>query len=193
MIEIRNVSKWYRDFQVLKDCSLSVTRGEVVVVCGPSGSGKSTLIKCVNGLEPIQDGDILVDRLSVRNSSRGSSPAVTCWDGISELRAVPAPDREGERLSSADCGPETSSSRRRSRSDDSAGSGRFGGSRAKIPLAIVWRPTTTRCHRACSRNGPYRDAVRRANIGARSRNDFGSLRRHDRPGPRRHDHDRSYS
>ena len=67
MIEIRNVSKWYRDFQVLKDCSLSVTRGEVVVVCGPSGSGKSTLIKCVNGLEPIQDGDILVDRLSVRN------------------------------------------------------------------------------------------------------------------------------
>ena len=67
MIEIRNVSKWYRDFQVLKDCSLSVTRGEVVVVCGPSGSGKSTLIKCVNGLEPIQEGDILVDRLSVRN------------------------------------------------------------------------------------------------------------------------------
>ncbi len=67
MIEIRNVSKWYREFRVLKDCSLSVTRGEVVVVCGPSGSGKSTLIKCVNGLEPIQEGDILVDRLSVRN------------------------------------------------------------------------------------------------------------------------------
>ena len=50
MIEIDNISKWYADFQVLKDCSTKVTKGEVVIVCGPSGSGKSTLIKCVNGL-----------------------------------------------------------------------------------------------------------------------------------------------
>ena len=49
MIEFRNVSKWYGSFQVLKDCSTKVEKGEVVVVCGPSGSGKSTLIKCVNG------------------------------------------------------------------------------------------------------------------------------------------------
>jgi glutamate/aspartate transport system ATP-binding protein len=67
LIEILGVSKWYREFQVLSDCSLTVARGEVVVVCGPSGSGKSTLIKCVNGLEPIQVGDILVDKLSVRD------------------------------------------------------------------------------------------------------------------------------
>ena len=65
MIEIRNVSKWYADFQVLKACSLSVARGEVVVVCGPSGSGKSTLIKCVNGLEPFDEGEIAVDGLKV--------------------------------------------------------------------------------------------------------------------------------
>ncbi|HEU4922766.1 MAG TPA: ATP-binding cassette domain-containing protein, partial [Burkholderiales bacterium] len=48
MISIKNVSKWYGNFQVLADCSTEVAKGEVVVVCGPSGSGKSTIIKCVN-------------------------------------------------------------------------------------------------------------------------------------------------
>ena len=61
MIEIAGVSKWFGRFQVLDDCTTRVERGEVVVVCGPSGSGKSTLIRCVNGLEPIQQGHIQVD------------------------------------------------------------------------------------------------------------------------------------
>ena len=65
MIEMRNVSKWYGDFQVLKNCTTHVDKGEVVVVCGPSGSGKSTLIKCVNGLEPFQEGVVTVDGTSV--------------------------------------------------------------------------------------------------------------------------------
>jgi glutamate/aspartate transport system ATP-binding protein len=65
MISIKNVSKWYGSFQVLTGCSTEVKNGEVVVVCGPSGSGKSTLIKCVNGLEPFQKGEILVDGISV--------------------------------------------------------------------------------------------------------------------------------
>jgi len=65
MIEIRNVSKWYGSFQVLTDCSTRIAKGEVVVVCGPSGSGKSTLIKTVNALEPIQQGDITVDGISI--------------------------------------------------------------------------------------------------------------------------------
>jgi len=65
MIEIKQVSKWYGDFQVLTDCTTSVAKGEVVVVCGPSGSGKSTLIKTVNGLEPFQKGEITVDGTSV--------------------------------------------------------------------------------------------------------------------------------
>jgi glutamate/aspartate transport system ATP-binding protein len=65
MISIKNVSKWYGSFQVLTDCATEVARGEVVVVCGPSGSGKSTLIKCVNGLEPFQKGEIVVDGTSV--------------------------------------------------------------------------------------------------------------------------------
>ncbi len=61
MIEFRNVSKWYGNFQVLKGCTTRVDKGQVVVVCGPSGSGKSTLIKCVNGLEPFQEGEIVVN------------------------------------------------------------------------------------------------------------------------------------
>jgi glutamate/aspartate transport system ATP-binding protein len=65
MIEIKNISKWYGTFQVLTQCSTHVGKGEVVVVCGPSGSGKSTLIKCVNGLEPFQKGEIRVDGISV--------------------------------------------------------------------------------------------------------------------------------
>jgi len=65
MIEMKNVSKWYGKFQVLKNCTTKVDEGEVVVVCGPSGSGKSTLIKTVNALEPFQQGEITVENISV--------------------------------------------------------------------------------------------------------------------------------
>jgi len=61
MIQIQNISKWYGPVQVLNNCSVTISKGDVVVVCGPSGSGKSTLIKTVNGLEPIQQGHIFVD------------------------------------------------------------------------------------------------------------------------------------
>src|SRR6201985_1614468 len=68
MIEISHVNKWYGPaFQVFKDCTTSVAKGEVIVVCGPSGSGKSTLIKCVNALEPFQDGTISVDGTQVND------------------------------------------------------------------------------------------------------------------------------
>jgi glutamate/aspartate transport system ATP-binding protein len=66
MIRLENVSKFYGTFQVLKNCTLSIKKGEVVVVCGPSGSGKSTLIKTVNGLEPYDEGTIRVDDTIVR-------------------------------------------------------------------------------------------------------------------------------
>src|SRR4051795_10342006 len=65
MIDIKDVSKWYGTFQVLTDCTTTIRKGEVVVVCGPSGSGKSTLIKTVNALEPIQKGDVVVDGISI--------------------------------------------------------------------------------------------------------------------------------
>ena len=65
MIEFRNVSKWYGSFQVLTDCTTTLQKGEVVVVCGPSGSGKSTLIKCANALEPFQKGELYVNGISI--------------------------------------------------------------------------------------------------------------------------------
>ena len=65
MIELKDISKWYGQFQVLTDCTTAVSKGDVMVICGPSGSGKSTLIKTVNGLEPFQRGAIKVDGVSV--------------------------------------------------------------------------------------------------------------------------------
>ena len=61
IIELKNVNKWFGEFQVLKDISLSVNQKEKIVICGPSGSGKSTLIRCVNRLEEHQEGSIVVD------------------------------------------------------------------------------------------------------------------------------------
>src|SRR4030066_84000 len=75
MIEFKNVSKWYGGFQVLKDCTTKVEKGEVIVVCGPSGSGKSTLIKCVNGLETFQQGEIVVNGVSVGAPKPALPPA----------------------------------------------------------------------------------------------------------------------
>ena len=67
MIELKNVSKWYGDFKVLDNCSTRIKKGEVVVICGPSGSSKSTLIKTINGLEPFQKGEIIVDNVNVHD------------------------------------------------------------------------------------------------------------------------------
>jgi len=84
MIAIDQVSKWYGSAQVLKRCSTGVAKGEVVVVCGPSGSGKSTLIKCVNGLEPFQEGAITVDGIAVgpRRTALPTSAWVTHRIGL---------------------------------------------------------------------------------------------------------------
>lgn len=81
MIEIRNVSKWYGSFQVLTQCTTSISKGEVVVVCGPSGSGKSTLIKCVNALEPFQQGEIVVDGTPV-DAARTDLPKLRARVGM---------------------------------------------------------------------------------------------------------------
>ncbi len=82
MIEISHVSKWYTaTFQALKDCTTSVAKGEVVVVCGPSGSGKSTLIKCVNALEPFQEGAITIDGIKV-NDPRTDLPKLRARVGM---------------------------------------------------------------------------------------------------------------
>jgi polar amino acid transport system ATP-binding protein len=67
MISFKNVNKWYGDLHVLNSIDLEVATGEVMVVCGPSGSGKSTLIRCINRLEPIQEGELVVDNMAVHD------------------------------------------------------------------------------------------------------------------------------
>ena len=70
MIEMRGVGKWFGRFQVLKDVDLSVAQGEKIVLCGPSGSGKSTLVRLVNGLEPYQQGKVVVDGIELGGDAR---------------------------------------------------------------------------------------------------------------------------
>ena len=65
MIEIKKLNKWFDDFHVLADIDEVIRQGQTVVICGPSGSGKSTLLRCINGLEPFQQGEIMVDGISV--------------------------------------------------------------------------------------------------------------------------------
>ena len=67
MISYKNVNKWYGELHVLNSIDLEVEKGEVIVVCGPSGSGKSTLIRCINRLEPIQEGELIVDGMAVHD------------------------------------------------------------------------------------------------------------------------------
>ncbi len=67
MIEIKNMNKWFDDFHVLTDINETIESCQTVVICGPSGSGKSTLLRCINGLEPYQEGEIIVDDISLNN------------------------------------------------------------------------------------------------------------------------------
>ncbi len=84
IISMDQVSKWYGPaMQVLRACTVQVARGEVVVVCGPSGSGKSTLIKCVNALEPFQQGAITVDGVALPAGGKGAARGVN----LPKLRA----------------------------------------------------------------------------------------------------------
>ena len=70
IIDIKDVNKWYGDFQVLKDINLQVKSKEKIVVCGPSGSGKSTLIRCINRLEEHQEGNIIVDGTEISEDTK---------------------------------------------------------------------------------------------------------------------------
>ena len=67
MITFKKVNKWFGDLHVLQDVDFHVDAGEVVVICGPSGSGKSTLIRCINKLEPVEDGEIIVDNMPIHD------------------------------------------------------------------------------------------------------------------------------
>ena len=78
IINIKNVNKWYGDFQVLKDINLEVKAKEKIVVCGPSGSGKSTLIRCINRLEEHQKGNIIVDGTEISEDTKNIEQVRAC-------------------------------------------------------------------------------------------------------------------
>jgi len=82
IIICENVNKWYGDFHALKDVSLRVKRGEVVVICGPSGSGKSTFIRTINRLEEHQEGRIIVDGIEMTNDSQHRCYSTRSGDGV---------------------------------------------------------------------------------------------------------------
>src|ERR1700758_1660953 len=69
-VEIRGLYKWFGEFNVLGAVDLTVRRGERIVICGPSGSGKSTVLRCINGLEPFQRGEVVVDGISLGNDAK---------------------------------------------------------------------------------------------------------------------------
>ena len=174
MIEISHVDKWYGTaFQALKDCTTSVAKGEVVVVCGPSGSGKSTLIKCVNALEPFQSGEIILDGIKV-NDPRTNLPKLRARVGMvfqhfelfPHLRIIDnlclAQEKVLGRSHDAALAKGTKAARPR----------RAEGPCAQISGRIVRRPAAAGRDCAGAGDGPDRDAVRRADLGARSRNDL---------------------
>ena len=181
MIEIRDVSKWYGTFQVLKDCTTKVEKGEVVVVCGPSGSGKSTLIKAVNGLEAFQQGDIRVNGTSVGDPKTNLSklrahvgmvfqhfelfPHLTVRQnlGLAQVKVLKRPKDEADA--------------RGLRYLDRVG---LLGARGQIPGPAFWRAAAARGDRARAVDGSDLHAVRRADLGARPGNDQRGARRHGR-------------
>lgn len=116
MITFLNVNKWFGNLHVLNDINLHVESGEVLVVCGPSGSGKSTLIRCINRLEPIQKGELIVDSFKVHEKGTNMTrlraeigfvfqhfnlyPHMTVLENISiaPIKVRRVPRQEAERL-----------------------------------------------------------------------------------------------
>ena len=182
VISIRNVTKSYGAFRALEDCSAEVAKGEVVVVCGPSGSGKSTLVKCVNGLERFERGEIVVNGVSV-GDPRTDLPRLRAHVGMVFQHFELFPHMTVlENLCLAQV--------------KVLGRGRGGGGGAEpraprpggpplpggeAPGPALRRPAAARGHRAGARHGPDLHALRRAHLRPRPRDDQRGAGRHGRP------------
>ncbi len=172
MIEMKHVSKWYSAFRVLNDCSLTIEKGEVVVICGPSGSGKSTLIKCMNGWKRFQQGEVIVGDISVGAKST-NLPKLRSRIGMvfqnfelfphmTVLKNIALPQIKILNRSRAEA---------EARAEKTARPHGPEGAGAEISRAAIRRPAAARGDRARAGDGPGGDAVRRADLGARSGDD----------------------
>ena len=181
-IEFVGVNKWYGAFHVLRDIRLAVHPGERVVVCGPSGSGKSTLIRCVNRLEEHQQGAIRVHGVELTHSLKQIDrvrrevgmvfqqfnlfPHLTVLQNCA-LAPVWAAERQAPREAEERAHALLAKVKHR----------RPG---AQVPVPAFRRPAAARRHRPGAVHEPEDHAVRRADLGARSRDGQGSARHDDR-------------
>ena len=177
------VNKWYGALHVLRDVSLTVAEKERVVVCGPSGSGKSTMIRCINRLETHQEGQIVVDGTELTDDLRALDtirrevgmvfqsfnlfPHLTILENCTLapiwVRKMPKAEAEELAMNYPDPGE-----------DSRAGE--------EVSRSALRRPAAARRHRARLVHAAEDHAVRRADLGARSRDDQGGAGHHDRAG-----------
>ena len=163
VITLDNVS-WYGSSRVLKNCSATVSRGEVRSVCGPSGSGKSTLIKCTNGLEPFQEGKIFVEGISVGDKATNLPKLRSHRNGFQSFELYPHMSVMDNLCLAIAPGPQKIAHRGGSESQHAARASRHGRSRQALSGKPVRRPAAAHCNRARARHGSDRHALRRTNL-----------------------------
>ena len=166
--------------------------GEHIVVCGPSGSGKSTLIRCINHLERNPGRPNLRQRHRTlgQKGANLDRDSPRCRHGVPAVQPVPASDRARELHAGAALRAQGCRGRGRGTRDAPTSSACASPSRRdKYPRAAFGRPAAARGDRPRALHGPEDHAVRRADLGARSRDGQGSARHDDRARRRRHDHD----
>ena len=173
-IEMVAVHKWYGQFHVLKDINLTVHKGERIVVCGPSGSGKSTLIRCINRLEEHQKGKIVVRRQRVdRRPEEHRARPPRGRHGVPAVQPVSQPHRPGKLLVGADLGAQYAQGRGRGTRHGIPGAGQDTRTGAQVSGPAFRRSAAARGDRAVVVHEPQDHAVRRADLGARPRDDQG--------------------
>jgi len=162
IVRIEGVSKWYGQFQVLHDIDLEVQAGERIVICGPSGSGKSTLIRCINRLETVEKGRIVVDGIDLTAGGRNTQE-VRREVGMVFQQFNLFPHMTV--LENCTLAPMRSRGMSREEAEPAFG-----------------RPAAARGDRTRAVHVAAHHAVRRADLGARPGNGEGSTRHHGRPG-----------
>jgi ABC-type polar amino acid transport system ATPase subunit len=143
MITLQGVNKWFGPLQVLADCNAAIDQGEVVVICGPSGSGKSTLIKCINGLEEFQKGQIIVNEQSIK-SPKTNIYRLRSKVGMvfQKFRALSASDVHRKYHAGSPEGLETVARRKHGESQEASTAGWVVGPWREVSLATFGGPTT---------------------------------------------------